>query len=107
MQLVSELAPNAAARDMRALLERQRQAFTAELPVSAAARTDRLKRAVALVLDIPAIFVTAYRELLLTGETAEPTYLISKPYDSATLRVSIFQALFFRDPAWRQRRPAA
>lgn len=63
--------------------------------------------AIADRLDIPAIFVTAYPELLLTGETAEPTYLISKPYDAATLRVAIFQALFFRDPAWRQRRPAA
>jgi len=44
-------APQATARDMRELLERQRAAFLAELPVSAAARRDRLMRAKALLLD--------------------------------------------------------
>ena len=36
---------------MAALLQRQRAAFTAELPVSAAVRTERLRRAVKLVVD--------------------------------------------------------
>lgn len=62
MQLVSELTPNAAARDMRAILDRQRQAFVAELPVGAAARSDRLKRAVALVLENKDRFVAALSE---------------------------------------------
>lgn len=44
---------------MRALLERQRAAFTATLPVSAAVRSDRLKRALAIVLDHRDAFVKA------------------------------------------------
>jgi len=44
-------APVPPAQDMRALLERQRAAFQAELPVSAAVRKDRLMRAKALLLD--------------------------------------------------------
>ncbi|MFC3712666.1 coniferyl aldehyde dehydrogenase [Sphingoaurantiacus capsulatus] len=41
----------ASAQDMKALLEKQRAAFQAELPVSAAARKDRLQRAKTLLLD--------------------------------------------------------
>ncbi len=44
-------APQAAARDMRDILQRQRAAFLAELPVPLAVRKDRLARAKALVLD--------------------------------------------------------
>jgi coniferyl-aldehyde dehydrogenase len=44
-------APQAAARDMRDVLQRQRAAFHAELPVSAAVRKDRLARAKALLLE--------------------------------------------------------
>ncbi len=48
------IATDAIARDtaaMQALLEKQRAAFTAELPVSAAVRKDRLQRAVKLILE--------------------------------------------------------
>ena len=48
------IAEDAVARDtaaMQALLKAQRDAFTAELPVSAAVRKDRLKRAIQLVLE--------------------------------------------------------
>jgi CheY-like chemotaxis protein len=41
----------------------------------------------------PVIFITAFPERLLTGERPEPTFLITKPFDSDTLRVSISQAL--------------
>lgn len=44
---------------MQALLARQRAAFTAELPVSAATRKDRLNRALTLVLDYKDRFVAA------------------------------------------------
>jgi coniferyl-aldehyde dehydrogenase len=44
-------APSAAAPDMRSVLEAQRAAFLAELPVTAAVRKDRLMRAKALLLD--------------------------------------------------------
>jgi coniferyl-aldehyde dehydrogenase len=56
------IALEATARDiaaMRALLDRQRAAFTAELPVSAAIRKDRLRRAVTLVLAWQDRFVAA------------------------------------------------
>lgn len=44
-------APQTRPRDMRELLDAQRAAFLAELPVSAAVRQDRLMRAKALLLD--------------------------------------------------------
>jgi CheY-like chemotaxis protein/DNA-directed RNA polymerase specialized sigma24 family protein len=46
-------------------------------------------------LDVPVIFVTAFPERLLTGERAEPTFLITKPFQQSTLRTTIAQALFF------------
>ncbi|AXB77415.1 response regulator [Novosphingobium sp. P6W] len=45
--------------------------------------------------DVPVIFITAYPERLLTGERPEPTYLVTKPFQEATVRASISQALFF------------
>ena len=46
--------------------------------------------------DVPVIFITAYPERLLTGERPEPTYLVTKPFQEATVRAAISQALFFR-----------
>jgi CheY-like chemotaxis protein len=43
----------------------------------------------------PAVFITAYPERLLTGQTREPTYLIAKPFDPDAVRVVVSQALFF------------
>ncbi|WP_181159991.1 coniferyl aldehyde dehydrogenase [Sandaracinobacter neustonicus] len=56
------VAANAIARDtaaMQLLLERQRAAFTAELPVGAAVRKDRLQRALRLVMEHKDGFVKA------------------------------------------------
>ena len=52
--------------------------------------------------NVPVIFITAYPERLLTGERAEPTYLITKPFQESTVQAAISQALFFgssRPPA--------
>jgi CheY-like chemotaxis protein/DNA-directed RNA polymerase specialized sigma24 family protein len=46
--------------------------------------------------DVPVIFITAYPELLLTGDRPEPTYLVTKPFEPDTLRVTITQALSSR-----------
>jgi CheY-like chemotaxis protein/DNA-directed RNA polymerase specialized sigma24 family protein len=46
--------------------------------------------------DVPVIFITAFPERLLTGERPEPTFLITKPFDTDILRVSISQALASR-----------
>ena len=43
----------------------------------------------------PVIFITAFPERLLTGEQPEPTYLITKPFRSETVKATIGQALFF------------
>ena len=51
--------------------------------------------------DIPIVFITAYPERLLTGERPEPTYLITKPFLSATVKATVGQALFFH-PMKRQ-----
>ena len=45
--------------------------------------------------DVPVIFITAFPERLLTGQRPEPTFLITKPFQQATLKASIAQALFF------------
>ncbi len=46
--------------------------------------------------DVPVIFITAFPERLLSGERAEPTYLITKPYKPDAVKAAIGQALFFR-----------
>ncbi|HKT86614.1 MAG TPA: response regulator [Novosphingobium sp.] len=48
--------------------------------------------------EVPVIFITAYPERLLTGERPEPTYLVTKPFQEATVRAAISQALFFSSP---------
>ncbi|SOB86894.1 CheY chemotaxis protein or a CheY-like REC (receiver) domain [Sphingomonas guangdongensis] len=45
--------------------------------------------------DVPVIFITAFPERLLTGERPEPTFLITKPFQRATVKAAISQALFF------------
>ncbi len=45
--------------------------------------------------DVPVIFITAYPERLLTGERAEPTFLITKPFRPEMVKAVICQALFF------------
>ncbi|MFZ1741682.1 MAG: response regulator [Pontixanthobacter sp.] len=44
---------------------------------------------------VPVIFITAYPERLLTGDRPEPTYLVTKPFQEANVRIAISQALFF------------
>jgi CheY-like chemotaxis protein len=45
--------------------------------------------------EVPVIFVTGHSELLLTGTKPEPVFLIEKPFDAATVKAVISQALFF------------
>lgn len=46
-------------------------------------------------ISVPVIFITAYPERLLTGERAEPTFLITKPFKPEMVKAIISQALFF------------
>jgi len=43
----------------------------------------------------PIIFITAYPEMLLTGERPEPTFLVTKPFSPEMVKALISQALFF------------
>jgi len=45
--------------------------------------------------QMPIIYVTAYPEQLLTGDRPEPTFLVTKPFQTETLKAVISQALFF------------
>jgi len=45
--------------------------------------------------SVPVIFITAYPERLLTGERPEPTFLITKPFQTDAVKAAISQALFF------------
>ena len=47
--------------------------------------------------SIPAIFITAYPEKLLTGSGAEPTFLIAKPYRVEEVKAVITQCLLFTE----------
>lgn len=42
---------------------------------------------------VPVIYVTAYPERLLTGQTLEPSYVITKPFDPMALAVATYQAV--------------
>ncbi len=44
---------------------------------------------------VPVIFITAFPELLLTGERPEPAYLISKPFTAGNVKAAVSQALYF------------
>lgn len=49
----------------------------------------------------PVIFITAFPERLLTGQRAEPTYLIAKPFQASLVAGIASQALFFEEKAKR------
>lgn len=46
-------------------------------------------------ISVPVIFITAYPERLLTGERAEPAFLVTKPFRPEMVKAIISQALFF------------
>jgi CheY-like chemotaxis protein/DNA-directed RNA polymerase specialized sigma24 family protein len=48
-------------------------------------------------VQLPVIFITAFPERLLTGDRPEPAFLLTKPYQPATLRAAISQVLFFNE----------
>ncbi len=56
--------------------------------------------------DVPVIFITAYPERLLTGERPEPVFLISKPFQTQTVKAIVSQALFFGTKARKRPAPA-
>jgi DNA-directed RNA polymerase specialized sigma24 family protein len=56
--------------------------------------------------EVPVIFITAYPERFLTGERPEPAFLISKPYQPATVSALVSQALFFERNAIQRKRRA-
>ena len=45
--------------------------------------------------EVPVVFVTAFPERLLTGDTLEPAFVVTKPFDAASIEVAVSQALFF------------
>lgn len=46
--------------------------------------------------DVPVIFITAFPERLLTGERPEPAFLVTKPFEPATVLATVGQALLAR-----------
>jgi DNA-directed RNA polymerase specialized sigma24 family protein len=57
--------------------------------------------------EVPVIFVTAYPERFLTGERPEPAFLVSKPYQPATVSALVSQALFFERNAVQRKKRAS
>lgn len=58
-------------------------------------------------MQAPVIFITAFPETLLTGAGAEPTYVLTKPFNHKILKATISQALFFGDAWARPHRQSA
>jgi hypothetical protein len=56
---------------------------------------------------VPVIFITAYPERFLTGERPEPAFLVSKPYQPATVSALVSQALFFERNAVQRKKRAS
>ena len=50
-------------------------------------------------IEVPVIFITAFPERLLTGQRAEPTYLVTKPFKASLVAALASQALFFGEKA--------
>ena len=48
---------------------------------------------------VPVVFITAYPDRWLTGLRPEPTFLIIKPFQVASVRAVVSQALFFETSA--------
>jgi DNA-directed RNA polymerase specialized sigma24 family protein len=57
--------------------------------------------------EVPVIFITAYPERFLTGERPEPAFLVSKPYQPATVSALVSQALFFERNAVQRKTRAS
>ncbi|MEQ1712133.1 MAG: response regulator [Hyphomicrobium sp.] len=58
--------------------------------------------------NVPVVFITAYPERLLTGDRAEPAFLVTKPFKPEMVKAVISQALFFDVKAGtKQKRGAA
>jgi CheY-like chemotaxis protein len=57
--------------------------------------------------EVPVVFITAYPERLLTGLRPEPTFLITKPFRTETVKAAISQVLFFDVKAHRDLNAAA
>jgi DNA-directed RNA polymerase specialized sigma24 family protein len=57
--------------------------------------------------EVPVVFITAYPERLLTGLRPEPTFLITKPFRTETVKAAISQVLFFDVKAHRNLRAVA
>ena len=60
-----------------------------------------------MAFEVPVIFITAYPERFLTGERPEPAFLVSKPYQPATVSALVSQALFFERNAVQRKRRAS
>lgn len=58
-------------------------------------------------VDVPVIFITAYPERLMSGADWEPTFVISKPYDSDMVRAALTQTLAAHRRGTRALPPAA
>lgn len=48
-------------------------------------------------MSVPVIFITAYPERLLTGERPEPTFLVTKPFATESVKATIAQALLLAE----------
>ena len=57
--------------------------------------------------EVPVVFITAYPERLLTGLRPEPTFLITKPFRTETVKAAISQVLYFDVKAHRDLSAAA
>lgn len=68
---------------------------------------DAVRDLLAILGNVPVIFITAFPDRLLTGGRPEPTFLIGKPYTDEQVRSAVSQAMFFASTETLQNAQAA
>jgi CheY-like chemotaxis protein len=79
-----------------AILEAKPDLILADIQLADGSQGTEAVAEVRQQINVPAIFITAFPERLLTGRDGEPTFLVPKPFRPAQVRALIGQALFIR-----------
>ncbi len=96
-----EVVGIAMTRDDAVLLAREERPDLVLADIQLADGSSGIDAAETILADfaVPVVFITAYPERLLTGERREPAYIVTKPFNPATVIATIGQALLARGNA--------
>ncbi|MFN7178559.1 PhyR family response regulator anti-anti-sigma factor [Hyphomonas sp.] len=81
---------------VEAILQAKPDLILADIQLSDGSQGTEAVAEVRQQINVPAIFITAFPERLLTGRDGEPTFLVPKPFRPSQVKTLISQALFIR-----------